>query len=264
MKYRAFVLVVLVFASVCPASENPPRLAIVPGGAPKPVELLTLAEATLFERTDVEMVERNEIDRVLTEQKLSGLFGADSALQLGKILRADLFAVLEPMSIIVFDSKTGLRYADETLPEQLEKAAEIVDNVVGESVGKRKKLKDRKLETYGVLEIRNADFPIARDAWCKAIAGMLERQLLRDGAAVLERSRLGRVNRERQLTGDDTNDLLASMKLIDLEFSRGDKPATFRITARIGERVYREDSLIDKPMDAVGKLAKAIMGIQTQ
>lgn len=240
------------------ADEKPPRLAIVPGGEPEPVELLTLAEAKLFGRHDVEMVERSEIDKILAEQKRSGLFETENALQLGKILRADLFAVLEPMSIVVFDAKTGLRYADETLPENPEKAANAVAGAVGQAREKRGKLKDGKLETFAVLEIRNADFPVERDAWCKAVAGMLERQLLRNGAAVLERSRLGQVNRERKLTGDDSNDLLASMKLIDLEFSRGEKPRTFRLTARIGEKVYRAESLLDKPLDSVRELARAL------
>jgi hypothetical protein len=50
---------------------------------------------------------------------LSGLFDVNNAVQLGAILKTDLFAVLETTSIIVFDAKTGLRYADETLPKKL-------------------------------------------------------------------------------------------------------------------------------------------------
>lgn len=257
-KIIAAILLVL-SVSPCFASEDSPvlapRLAIVPDGEPKPVELLTLAEAKLFELGGIEMVERNEIDKVFTEQKRTGLFGAENALQLGKIFRVDLFAVLEPMSIIVFDAKTGLRYADETLPENLENALKIVVETVENSVKKREKLKDHKLETYGILEIRNADFPIERDAWCKAVAGMLERQLLRSAAAVLERSRLGQVDRERKLTGEDSNNLLASMKLIDLEFKRGKEPKTFRLTARIDNQTFQAESLIDKPLDAVQKLS---------
>lgn len=263
MKSIAFLVFTVVLSTGVVPAESPPKLAIVPGGEPKPVELLALVEAKLFESDGLDMVERDEIDQVLAEQKLAGLFDVNSALQLGKILRVDLFAVLEPTSIVVFDATTGLRYADETLPENFEKAVKIVVENVEKSVEKRAKLKDRKLETYGILEIRNADFPMERDVWCKAVAGMLERQLLRNGAAVLERSRLGQVNRERQLTSDGSNDLLTSMKLIDLEFTRGEQPKSFKITARIGEEIYRDEGMLDKPLDAVRELAGRLIGRPT-
>lgn len=250
-----FVFILFMELSVFAGSS---RLAIVPGGDPKPIELLTLAEAKLFELNGIELVERTEIGKVLAEQKLSGLFNASNAVELGRILKVEIFAVLETTSIIVFDTKTGLRFVDETLPENLDEAVQMVSNAVKNALEKRRKLDEKNLVTYGVLEIRNADFPVERDAWCKAVAGMLERSLLHQGAAVLERSRLRHVNDERRLTGDGSNDLLASVKLIDLEFTRGTQPKSFKLTARIGGEIRRIEGMLDKPLDAVRKLAEQL------
>ena len=243
------------------------RLAIVPGGEVSRYsgELLALSEAKLFALKTVELLERTEIDKVLAEQKLSGMFDAKNAVELGRILKTDIFAVLETTSIVIFDAKTGLRFVDETLPdetlpEKLEAAAEMVAKAVMTAAEKRQKLTDGSLVTFGVLEVRNADFPVDRDAWCRAVAGMLERSLLHRGGAVLERSRLQHVNKERQLTGDTTNVLLSSMKLIDLEFTRGEKEKSFKMTARIGTETFHAESPIDKPLDTVNQLAGLLLG----
>ena len=264
MLKHILILLVIALPIQLMAAETLPKVAIVPGGDPKPDALLVLAEAKLFELKNVVLLERVEIDKVLAEQKLSGMFNATNAIELGRILKTDIFAVLEPTSIVIFDAQTGLRLVDETLPideilsDKIEEAAEIVAVAVSTAVEKRQKLDQGKLVTFGVLEVRNADFPVDRDGWCRAVAGMLERSLLHRGGAVLERSRLQLVNRERQLTGDTSNDLLASMKLIDLEFTRGETMQTFKITARIGDKTYRAESPIDKPLNAVQKLAEQL------
>jgi hypothetical protein len=67
------------------------------------------------------------------------------------------------------------------------------------------------------------------------------------------------VNQERQLPGDATNRLLASMKLIDLEFTRSESLQSFRVTARIGtERISVEGSF-DNPLEAIHKLAEQLL-----
>jgi len=145
------------------------------------------------------------------------------------------------------------------LPEKLEDAVNIAADAVKTAIEKRQKLADGNLVTFGVLEVRNADFPRGRDAWCRAVAGMLERSLLHRGGAVLERSRLQHVTRERQLTGDDANKLLASMKLVDLEFTRGENAESFKLTARIGNEIFRAESSFDKPLDAVQDIAGQLL-----
>ena len=239
-----------------------PKIAIVPGGDPKPNALLALTEAKLFENQEIELLDRTEIDKVLAEQKLSGMFGAAHAIALGQILKTDLFAVLETKSVVIFDAHTGLRFVDETLPAALEDAVKTAADAVKTAVEKRQKLADGTLVTFGVAEVRNVDFPVSRDAWCRAVAGMLERSLLHRGGAVLERSRLQHVNRERQLPGDATNNLLASMKLIDIDFTRAESLQSFKMTARIGNARFMVEGAFENPLDAVHQLTEQLLEIK--
>ena len=143
----AFFVIAVLFTGV-PAKCADVKIAIVPGGDPKPVELLVLTEAKLFEQKEIALVERTEIDKVLAEQKLSGMFDAAHAVQLGQILKADIFAVLETTSVVIFDAKTGLRFVDETLPEQHEEAIKAAVEAIKTAIEKRQKLAVGTLVTY--------------------------------------------------------------------------------------------------------------------
>jgi len=259
LKKLAYLIAVAVFIFAGVPAQCETKIAIVPGGDPKPNELLALTEAKLFGLGEIVLLERTEIEKVLAEQKLSGLFDAASAIQLGQILKVDIFAVLEATSIVIFDAHTGLRYVDETFPEKIEDAVKVAENAVKTAVTKQRKLANGTLVTFGVLGTRNVDFPQSRDAWCQVVAGMLERALLHRGGAVLERSRLQHVNRERALTGDATNALLASMKLIDLELTRGETLASFTLTARIADETFRAESSFDNPLDVADNIAGQLL-----
>jgi hypothetical protein len=105
------------------------RVALVTTGAD--AELAKVQDTALVllrKDAGLEMVERAEINRVLQEQQLSlaGDVGANEAVKAGQLLRADLFAVLEgsvastaphpePLALVVFDARTGVRYADAEL-----------------------------------------------------------------------------------------------------------------------------------------------------
>src|SRR5262249_30464360 len=83
------------------AKEEPAtaaRLALVTSDRSNAIRnVLTLAEAKLGELPHVKLLERQAIDKVLAEQKLSlsGLVAPDQAVALGKLLSVDVFAVLE-------------------------------------------------------------------------------------------------------------------------------------------------------------------------
>jgi len=80
-RLTCFIAIIITVLSV-EAAGVPAKLAVVPGGDPKLDALLALAEAKLFEHKDIEMLERTEIDKVLAEQKLSGMFDATNAVEL--------------------------------------------------------------------------------------------------------------------------------------------------------------------------------------
>src|SRR6266699_5050112 len=72
------------------------RIALV--GAGNGVEnVLDTATALLSKDTDLQLLDRAEVDRVLREQEISlaGLMLAEHAVKAGQLLHADLFAVLE-------------------------------------------------------------------------------------------------------------------------------------------------------------------------
>ena len=76
-------------------------------------------------------------------------------------MKTDIFAALETTSIVIFDAQTGLRFVDETLPEQIEDAAEIVSDAVKTAVEKRN-------ETYGAWLVASGLAP----KWARGIADL--------------------------------------------------------------------------------------------
>src|SRR4051812_16548429 len=88
------------------------RVAVLCPSAAK-LPLLVLSDIRLSQAKDVAVVERRAINRVLDEQKLalSGLMDANLAISTGRLLSADLFAIVEyspnptdPRGLVVFDA----------------------------------------------------------------------------------------------------------------------------------------------------------------
>ena len=77
---------------------KPWRLALASAATGEPINnLLDLTQAKLSAEPKLELLERKAIAKLLAEQKLSlsGLVDANSAVKVGKILRADAFALIE-------------------------------------------------------------------------------------------------------------------------------------------------------------------------
>src|SRR4051812_41702920 len=101
------------------AREEPAaRVALVSGDkADGAGSVVALSEAKLSTAPGVILLERQAINKVLAEQKLSlsGVVEADQALTVGKLLAVDLFAVIEvgadgkeAAGLVVFDARTGV------------------------------------------------------------------------------------------------------------------------------------------------------------
>ena len=76
----------------------PIRIAIIATGKdPRVQRIGDIAEAELGEGGKIQLIERQNVNRVLAEQhlSLSGLVDANHAVIVGRILAADLIAVLE-------------------------------------------------------------------------------------------------------------------------------------------------------------------------
>ena len=203
--------------------------------------VLALAEAKLSAEKGVALVERALVERVLDEQKLTrcGLSDSAQALAVGKLLGVEVFATLETfpdsqetLGLVVFDARSGAKLWDATLPGGgPEKTAEGIVTAVHEACEKRLR-PATKLRTICLLSVRNAELPRAMDSFCESVGQLLERDLLGSASlTVLERERLEQINRERLLpTNEVPNDLLPSLTLLELEFSRDSESSGVKVT----------------------------------
>src|SRR5690242_6430914 len=94
--FRANLAIVLTLLAALPAWAAV-RVALVTTGTPESTgQVIALATAQINDDA-IQLVDRESIAAVLKEQKLSlsGLADPDRAIEVGKMLKADLFAVLE-------------------------------------------------------------------------------------------------------------------------------------------------------------------------
>jgi hypothetical protein len=246
VRLRLTVLCLLLSApALSPGQEKkaPPaaiRIALV-GGARTPVvqQVLALAEPRISQTPGVELLERQAIDRVLAEQKLSlsGIVATDQAVTVGKLLSVDLFAVLETgasktelAGFVIFDARTGVRLWDAALPSgDLDQAVKATVDGVRAALRKR----GDKLRPICMMTVRNADLPRDLDGFCDSVGLLLERQLIASpGLAILERRRLEQVNRERDLPiNSPLRPLQTSVVTVELEVGGSADQKGLRATA---------------------------------
>jgi len=119
--YLLFVLIALAAFS---HAEEPTRIALV-GDTTQPdlLNLLSVAEVELGQDATLELLERANIDRILAEQSMSltGVVDSKKIVQAGQAMTVDLFVMVDrveksgPVSLIVFDAQTGVRYVHQSI-----------------------------------------------------------------------------------------------------------------------------------------------------
>lgn len=189
-----------------------------------------------------ELVERQEIERILQEQKLvlQGVIDPSQAIALGSIFRADIFAFFEfdpannfIYNLIVFDSATGARLMDVSLPENFDQTLQLTVKSIREAQQKRVSLICKEqISTVCFLPEHNIDLPPNQSAFCRTVNHLLERYLIQSpGIIVLERQQLDRINRENVLAhGQAAAQLLGSAITVVSDFQRN---GTNYITANV-------------------------------
>ena len=260
-----WVVLAFLTSTVFGQTDAATRIALVGSGGNNGVgNTLDLATALLGKDTDLQLLDRAEVDRMLREQafSLAGMVRAEDAVKAGQLLHVDLFAVLEgtltnelreyaSLGLVVFDAKSGVRYADSALlASNAVSAASAVSAAVRAAVVKSHR-SSRDLHTVGLLSVRNADLPRQFDSICDSVGLLLERELTASpGIAVLERRRLEQVNKERGTAPDaEGNRLLSSLQEMLLDISRNgeglrgalalvgsDGAQTNKITANVSTR----------------------------
>jgi hypothetical protein len=234
--------VMIVFAAAAiQATAHAARVAILLDSPTQTLpQAVSIAETQLFEpNSGVTLVERQAIDRVLAEQKITESLGnADQAVAIGKLVSAEVLAVVEPAAdgkqvdgLVIFDCDTGVRLEDATLPIDPSKAADLISSRIKDAMVKRD-LPIAQRRSVCLMTIRNADLPMEAGGICPAVGKLLERRLTHSSAiTVLERSRLDKVNQERALpTADDRiKQLVATLTAMELQAS-GDSRDEIKLT----------------------------------
>ena len=231
---------------------------------------ISLITAELSGDKSFELLDRESILAVVQEQKLSliGSVDAERMIQVGKLLKTDLFAVVETdqrggaaMGLVVFDAATGLRLWDAAVSGNPEQAAASIVVAIRAANAKDHAL-NQGVRLIAFLPVRNADLPRDKDLCAEALRLLLERQLTSSpGVAVLERGRLEHVNQERQLPADrGPDDLWPSVVNVQLEISRPPKGQGIRASAILstasGRKLDELEATIDG--DSVADLAEKL------
>ncbi len=231
----------LAWGSLAQGSEKP-RVALVATAMNADSEkFLDLALVELTQRGDIELVERQEIRKVLGEQE-QALQQADAGMAAGKLLRADVVGVLETTpdgkeagGFAVLDTATGVSYWNQGVDQQ------SVETVAGEvvkglAVALEKRSRAGTLSTVCMLGARNAEFPRTMDVFCETVAYLLDRQMVANpSVTTLDRRRLEAVISENNLPGVESQKelLLPSLRLVELDFRRGAATNEVKILVRV-------------------------------
>ncbi|MDA1164294.1 MAG: hypothetical protein O3B13_14455 [Planctomycetota bacterium] len=228
------------------SAAEPTRVVIVSSGESSAVDaVIDLATVALSQDESIEQLERQAVRNALAEQELSlaGSQGADSAIQVGRLLATDLVAVVEveaesvgpsqrrsgkqpevpaPVGLVVFDARTGTRLWDQALPSaDPEKIAELVRAAVMSAVEKARS-DAAKRKAVCLVTVRNASLPRSFDSYPPAMAVLLQRHLTgQPTIELLERRHLEHFNRERTLVAEaGERELAASAVLIEIDLAR--------------------------------------------
>src|SRR5207302_1807453 len=113
-------------AAAQPAKKDAPwRIALVCASSSATMNnLLDLAEVKLSADDGLVLLDRKAVSKVLAEQKLSlsGLVDSNFAVQTGKLLNANAFALIEAdplgkeaLGLVIYDADAGIKWHDATL-----------------------------------------------------------------------------------------------------------------------------------------------------
>ncbi len=197
---------------LCGAGRLPAavRAALLQTAPEKTGDVVALLEPQLAAGSKIELVERQQIDKLVREQELSAAFGADAVgarVALGKLLQADLlvFVRAEPgsppqASVAIAESHQGLRLVRGLVSlADAQAAANEVEKLAEAAL---EKLSAKKRELFAVPPFACNDLGFSygylKTAYPKLIEGWLIRQ---PGVVVVEFAEAKAIAKEIALTG---------------------------------------------------------------
>lgn len=197
--------------SSAPAAELPIICAILSPAAGPELPVVSMLQSELAGRSQIRLVERDQIRAILQEQQMSSLFTADGTSQrfkLGQLLKADLLICLRqlkpdaPLQIVVCQSSSGLRLLNESvaLPTN---SSEIVTALMRQIDSATEKLRKGANEICAVLPFLSLDFEHELDHLRYAYANLAEQVMLsRPGVLVVDLEEAQSLGREIAFGGE--------------------------------------------------------------
>jgi len=211
-----------------------PRVAILAAGDKKADAIVALAEAELSPRDDVEVLDREHINKILAEHNFAvrGELSNDESLRLGRLLGCDIIfdvQVLvsisdggrtETLDVLALDARTGARLADMSLDGSLPIKEEVnaVVSSLSFALDKMVNARSGKGRTVSMGGAREVGLPVSLRHIPNMLHEILERYLLLSpDVTILDRARLDLISREADIAEDTRAYLLPSAVVIDLD-----------------------------------------------
>ncbi|NQU10020.1 ankyrin repeat domain-containing protein, partial [bacterium] len=221
------------WAAALAEADKPTALALVPAAGDRAPARMVLErlEAAWLEQKEVVLVERQQLDRILTEHQFSGAAILDSQqrIRLGQFVPADLLVFLDSTPklpkpatrVQVSESKTGIVLASGLFENDplLRDPQPALDLVRGAIAKRAVPVADRHL--LGYLEFRSEESGPMLEGFAAALGTLVVTDLARaPHVVVLEREHLQHLQTERELTKLD-QDLRTSVRLLEAGLRRG-------------------------------------------
>ena len=252
----ALLVLLIAVADDCDAADSTPfrRWAVVGDSTTRESGISDLVTSEMAQWEKVELVEREELQRVTQELELSQLHSAAQSagrLQLGKLVKADALVLLslgehdgKPfVRVVTCDCVSGARLAYEQFPyseSQVDKLASEVAGVVAGTIARFPAGVQRLVTVSPFLSKDfSHDFDYLQNACAAWLSDVIAKQ---PGLAVVELAEAQAIGRELSITGSELSDRQRPLFIVG-EYSSGrvadSKSATVRlsISARDREKV---------------------------
>lgn len=237
--YRAICLIWIALSffscGLLAGAEKKARIAIVTDKASDAgkLPLVSLLEVRLSESASIELLEREHIDSILDEHKLSltGLVQRDDIIRAGKLLRADAFLLLslekstkakdgggDLLRIRIVETSYGIRLVDTFEQVDAEDVPQAVERIASKTNNASQKLTIPHEESIaaGIVDVQRASLADRHKRLANVLPAMLSSCLGKEPRIIiLEREDLKLLLREKQLTEGRNRDFLNSAVIIN-------------------------------------------------
>lgn len=241
---KFFITLIISIAISVLSSAEDIKVAVI-GNSPESDIIADLVLAELSSKQGIATYERNEIQKILQEQKLaSSELTSNKALLSLQILHADIFAVLSAspnskasLLLTVFNAKTGFLLCSSDLPSDTSEAAKEASRLISNAIQKEK---SQTKYLMSICNIHTVAVPAKFKNEIDEFATILERRICNcDNIMALERKKLDKVLTERELS-QEIYALTPSAILLRLEFMPGAYDKTVDLILRATDAANKE------------------------